>query len=61
MIVIDLGNKYSTITDGKNKICLPTTLFFDENKVTIGYKQNEKDSFKTGTDSQKNSQKVPQI
>ena len=36
MIVIDLGNKYSTITDGKNKICLPTTLFFDENKVTIG-------------------------
>ena len=43
MIVIDLGNKNSTITDGKNKICLPTTLFFDENKVTIGYKQNEKD------------------
>ena len=43
MIVIDLGNKYSTITDGKNKICLPTTLFFDENKVTIGLKQSEKD------------------
>lgn len=41
MIVIDLGNKYSTISDSKNKITLPTTLMFDEDKVKIGCKQDE--------------------